>query len=127
MDGKDNPNSLLSEAQKLGGKPHDMSGQVFAKRPITGQPGKFFIIAMNFYDSSDLMRVTNFIEKHKLQGFTEPPPEIITQGGMSQFAGPQIAPKCRIHGGPMKWSDKRHEWYCPKKLADQTYCVEVVK
>lgn len=34
------------------------------------------------------------------------------------------APRCPIHGSPMKPSKKGSGFYCPRKLDDGTYCKE---
>jgi hypothetical protein len=45
--------NLVSEAVKMGQQVAQMTGQLFAKKPVKGMPGKFYVIALNFYGQED--------------------------------------------------------------------------
>jgi hypothetical protein len=117
--------NLVSEAVKMGQQVAQMTGQLFAKKPVKGMPGKFYVIALNFYGQEDFQVLAKTIEKLQLVGFDEKDFGTIVQTAVPGISNDVIVPKCRIHGKPMKPGKKPGQFFCPRMLADGTYCEEV--
>lgn len=120
-------NPLVHEAEKLGGKVEwQPSGLLPVKKTATKGhwSGRVVVIYLQFYNPTDLTALIDWSIKNGYvpmgdDGFTG-----ADKGMREHVSG--TAPACPIHHAPMRWSDRRNEWYCTKRVRGG-YCDETIK
>lgn len=100
------------------------SGQVFYKWVDPGDPSRFTVVALNFWDTNEFKQLREWARITGLSAFDLS--ELLQIGHIDVITRDAI-PNCPDGHGKMKMSKKFNGWFCPFKLPNGNYCDKEIR